>query len=229
MKNLKLLLLLIAIGIVVFQPLAFTASQIIRLGMEGEAVYSLQQRLHELGYYQETLDGKFGVDTQTAVVNFQIDSGLDPDGIVGMTTWQLLKEPRTMPIVSRATGENRKRLQVVSLATHFRGVPYIWGGRDPGGFDCSGFTYYIFKQYGIPIPRMADEQFEVGLSIMQTELQKGDLVFFSTYEPGPSHVGIYIGNGYFIHASSGANGVTVTPMNKPYYQERYVGARRLIK
>ena len=76
---------------------------------------------------------------------------------------------------------------------------------------------------------MADEQFESGLAVNRRDLQVGDLVFFSTYEPGPSHVGIYIGSGQFIHASSGANEVTITPMAKQYYVERYLGARRVLR
>jgi cell wall-associated NlpC family hydrolase len=76
---------------------------------------------------------------------------------------------------------------------------------------------------------MADEQFSWGMSVGIQEIEVGDLVFFTTYEPGPSHVGIYMGNGNFIHASSAADQVIVTSLNKPYYQARFLGARRLIR
>ena len=111
----------------------------------------------------------------------------------------------------------------------YLGVPYVWAGRSPSGFDCSGFIYFVFDQLGYGLPRMADGQFEVGIPVSRNALQPGDLVFFSTYEPGPSHVGIYLGNDQFIHASSGAGYVTVTSLGNPYHRDRYIGARRIIK
>lgn len=201
----------------------------LKLGMESDEVYTIQSRLLEYGYLSESADGKYGPNTQEAVIRFQLDYGLEPDGIVGEATKQLLLSGRAQGGVSRAVVDNRKGQQIVSFAKKFLGVPYAWAGRSPNGFDCSGFTSYIFGQNNITIPRMADEQFEVGLPVKKSDLMLGDMVFFSTYEPGPSHVGIYIGNGQFIHASSGADEVTVTPLNKPYYVERYVGARRVIK
>ena len=79
------------------------------------------------------------------------------------------------------------------------------------------------------MPRMADEQFYAGYPVQLQELQPGDVVFFTTYEPGPSHAGVYLGNGSFIHASSAAGEVTITPLSKAYYAERYLGARRMIQ
>ena len=102
------------------------------------------------------------------------------------------------------------------------------GGNDPAGFDCSGFICYVWQNFGVILPRTADEQFKIGLPVEWQDLETGDLVYFSTYASGPSHVGIYIGNGKFIHASSGAGKVTITPLLKPYYAQRYIGARRLI-
>lgn len=217
---------LMIIGCVSFQPV-FAAA--LKLGMENDEVYTVQARLLEYGYLAENPDGKYGQKTQEAVISFQIDYGLEPDGVIGEATKQLLLSGRSQGVVSRAASDNRKGQQIVSFAKRFLGVPYVWAGRSPNGFDCSGFTNYIFGQNNIIIPRMADEQFDVGLPVKKTDLTLGDMVFFSTYEPGPSHVGIYIGNGQFIHASSGADEVTVTPLTKPYYMERYIGARRVIK
>lgn len=113
-------------------------------------------------------------------------------------------------------------------ALDFRGIPYRWGGTTSDGFDCSGFVQHIFFRAGFSIPRQAKTQFKVGESIADSDLIAGDLVFFSTYSSGPSHVGIYMGNGEFVHASSGEGCVTVTPLSKRYYANRYLGARRVL-
>ncbi|MDR3563867.1 MAG: NlpC/P60 family protein [Negativicutes bacterium] len=206
------------------------AGQLLKQGVTGDEVYKLQQKLQEFGYYQDSPDGIFGNDTKQAVVSFQMDAGLQPDGIVGSATLAAIKQfkPGSLP-VSRGLNDSRKAQQLVIFAKQFIGVPYVWAGRSPAGFDCSGFISYVFDHFGVALPRMADEQFESGLAVNRRDLQVGDLVFFSTYEPGPSHVGIYIGSGQFIHASSGANEVTITPMAKQYYVERYLGARRVLR
>ena len=105
------------------------------------------------------------------------------------------------------------------------GVPYVFGGTSRDGFDCSGYTQYVFKGSGTYLPRTASEQFKVGSSVTQNQLQAGDLVFFSTYTSGASHVGIYIGGGRFVHASN--SGVRVTSLSDSYYAKRYLGARRV--
>ena len=116
--------------------------------------------------------------------------------------------------------------QAVNLAYDYLGVPYVWGGTSPKGFDCSGYTQYIYKQLGIEINRTAAQQLKNGTKV--TDLQIGDLVFFkNTYDTNAaaSHVGIYIGNNQFIHAASG--GVKITSLDHEYYAPRYVGARRV--
>ncbi|MCC5465082.1 C40 family peptidase [Pelosinus baikalensis] len=200
----------------------------LQLGMSGEAVYLLQSKLQELGFYSGELDEKFGSGTLNAVIRFQEACDLEADGIVGAQTLAALHQYKTGNISSRGQMTRRPEKNIGSFAQKFINVPYQWGGSSPSGFDCSGFIYYIFNQYGIFMPRMADEQFKVGLAIRVSELQAGDLVFFSTYEPGPSHVGIYIGNDQFIHASSAAERVIITALSKPYYQARYLGARRML-
>ena len=117
--------------------------------------------------------------------------------------------------------------QIVNYAYNFLGTPYVWGGTSTSGFDCSGFTQYVFKQMGYSIKRTAAQQLTCGYEV--SNLQLGDLVFFeNTYTTGAdaSHVGIYVGDNQFIHAASG--GVKVTDLSDDYYAARYIGARRVI-
>ncbi|MEN6413467.1 MAG: NlpC/P60 family protein [Veillonellales bacterium] len=207
---------------------SITENTVLRQGMHGDEVYMVQNKLHELGYFKGNPDGTFGVTTRTAVVKFQRASGLEPDGIAGYHTLQALHVIQSNTALSRNfSGKRSSGEFVVSTAKQYLGVPYVWGGNSPKGFDCSGFVMYVFNQAGFNLPRMADAQFKVGLPIQQKALRGGDLVFFSTYEPGPSHVGIYTGNGEFIHASSGAGHVIITSLYQPYFIKRYLGARRL--
>lgn len=119
--------------------------------------------------------------------------------------------------------------QVVSGAKALLGAPVVWGGAYPSeGFDCSGFVQYVFRQAGISLPRTADLQFMVGRTISPAKLQPGDLVYFTTYEPGASHVGIYIGGNKFIHTSYSQKVVAVADMNDNYFVQRYYGAKRVI-
>ncbi|OEH92029.1 C40 family peptidase [Bacillus solimangrovi] len=109
------------------------------------------------------------------------------------------------------------------------GSPYLFGGNSHEGFDCSGFSQYVFKELGIELPRTTGEQYNVGTEVGASNLIVGDLVFFETYKSGPSHLGIYIGNQEFIHSAS-TTGVAISNLDDPYYwKERYIGARRVIK
>ena len=116
---------------------------------------------------------------------------------------------------------------IVSVAQNYMGVPYVWGGTSPSGFDCSGFTQYVFRQCGYSINRTADAQYSNGSYVSYDSLQAGDLVFFAnTYSAsGITHVGIYIGGGQFIHAANG--GVKISSLSESYYSSRYYGARRI--
>ena len=118
---------------------------------------------------------------------------------------------------------------LVRTALSYRGTPYRMGGRGRGSFDCSGFTSFLFAKAGSPLPRTARQQFQNGLKVSRNEMQPGDLVFFkNTYRRGVSHVGIYIGNGNFIHAASSGRGVRVDSLNGRYYARHWAGARRKI-
>jgi cell wall-associated NlpC family hydrolase len=115
---------------------------------------------------------------------------------------------------------------VTRSAHRFMGTPYVFGGTSEGGIDCSGFTMRVFMMNGIRLPRTADVQYSVGSPVGKGKEEAGDLVFFETYCPGPSHVGIYLGGGNFIHASS-SRGVTVANLSDSYFKNRYLGAKRV--
>jgi cell wall-associated NlpC family hydrolase len=112
---------------------------------------------------------------------------------------------------------------VVSIAMRYLGVPYVWGGASPSGFDCSGLVLYVFAQVGISLPHGSTEQYGYGTHVSMSQLEPGDLVFFY---PGLSHVGIYIGGGNFIHAPHTGDVVKISPL-AGYYSSVFMGATRL--
>lgn len=133
------------------------------------------------------------------------------------------QRPRITPLPSRGA---QWMTAVVGLSKRHLGAPYRWGGRSPNGFDCSGFLNYIFEQTGIDLPRTTFAMFTAGTPVPNDQLQAGDVLFFQTVSAGPSHAGVYLGDGRFIHVSSGQSRVTISAMADPYYTARYLGARR---
>lgn len=130
--------------------------------------------------------------------------------------------------VRSASLPNGQAGQIVAAARNLLGQPVVWGGASPAqGFDCSGLVQYVYRQAGINLPRTADRQFLVGRTVLPATLQPGDLVYFTTYEPGPSHVGIYIGNDKFVHTSSSKGIVAIGDMKDNYFVQRYYGAKRI--
>ena len=116
---------------------------------------------------------------------------------------------------------------LAGTALSLRGTPYRNGGADPNGFDCSGFTQFVFSQYGLSLPREVREQYRVGKSVKPRDLAPGDILFFTTTDPGPSHVAIAIGGDEFVHAPSSTGVVRVEHLSSSYWSPRYLGARRL--
>jgi cell wall-associated NlpC family hydrolase len=110
-------------------------------------------------------------------------------------------------------------------AMRFIGTPYVFGGTRPSGFDCSGYVQHVYAMLGIHLPRTADAQYDAGRRVAAS-MKPGDLVFFHTYAPGVSHVGIYLGHSKFIHSSS-SHGVAISSLRNRYWAPRYLGAKRV--
>jgi len=127
--------------------------------------------------------------------------------------------------VSLSRGEST---DIISYAFKFMGRPYVWGASGPSAFDCSGFTAYVYSRYGVSLPHSAAAQYGMGQAVEKGNLRPGDLVFFNTYTY-LGHVGMYIGGGRFIQASSGSKKITISSLSESYYSSRYAGARRYLK
>lgn len=132
------------------------------------------------------------------------------------------KTENTSNVASSGNGSS-----VVATANQYIGSRYIYGGTAPSGFDCSGFTSYVYKKYGVSLSRTAAGQYSNGVAVSKGELQPGDLVMFG--KSGINHVGIYIGGGKMIHAANPSRGVTTDTINSGYYGTNYVGARRILQ
>ena len=212
---------LLALFLLVFggSPSAWAATA--QEGDEGDRVLAIQLRLIDLGYNIPKATGEFDKQTTRAGLTYQKQARLNQTGVVDEITWHFLMD--------YGKGGNYGKQDVarlLNIALRFGGVPYVWGGATPVGFDCSGFVQYVFGQIGVNLPRTADVQYELGRKVMKADLQPGDLVFFETYEPGASHDGIYVGDDQFVAANSGT-GVAVAALSDPYWSSRYLGARRL--
>ncbi len=117
--------------------------------------------------------------------------------------------------------------KIIQTSKKYIGVRYLWGGTTPKGFDCSGYVQYVFNAHGIKIPRTSREQYNFGTKVSKSNLQPGDLVFFNTSGKGVSHVGLYIGDGKFIHSAT-SHGVIIADLFGAYWSNLYLGARRVL-
>ena len=127
---------------------------------------------------------------------------------------------------SNETSNSSKGSEVLSYAMQFIGYPYVYGGSSTSGFDCSGFTSYVYKHFGITLNRTAAGQYSNGVKVSRSNLQAGDLIMFGS---PINHVGIYAGGGRIVHAANPSRGITTDTINSGYYNTHYVGAVRIFK
>ena len=169
---------------------------------------------------------------QAAPVEDDLDRMLKERGLVTQMTDQIAQQISNQfggPLQSARNTFGGKASEIVIQAMGLLGVPYIRGGTsEEKGFDCSGFVRHMYeKSVGLVLPRRAEEQAKVTEEIKRSELKPGDLVFFNTLKRTFSHVGIYVGDGKFIHAPRPGKAVRVDDMREAYWQNRFNGARRV--
>ena len=203
-----------------------SASGELGLGDQGTEIAEIQGSLVQRGY-DVSADGTFGPATTDAIKSFQETVGINANGLVDSVTYKALLG-KDMP-EDLAHGSNYMNRRIIETSKQYIGVPYVFGGNSPKtGLDCSAYVKLVFSQVGINLPRTADVQYTVGTPVSTADLIPGDVVFFQTYAPGASHVGIYLGEGNFIHASS-SKGVTISSLSSAYYSTHYIGARRMVQ
>jgi peptidoglycan endopeptidase LytE len=198
-------------------PPASKGTIYLTIGSAGDQVKQVQAKLKQLGYFTyPQITGYYGTVTANAVKAFQQNAKLAVTGIVNTETY--------VRLFGEAPQRKLDVMELVADASELLGKPYVWGGQTPAtGFDCSGFIVYLFQKQGISLPRTVASIWKVGTPVSSPSV--GDIVFFETDPPGPSHAGIYIGNRQFIHSGS-STGVTISSLDNSYWKARYLGAKR---
>ncbi|MDL2206301.1 SH3 domain-containing protein [Eubacteriales bacterium OttesenSCG-928-N13] len=225
----------------------------LKKGSTGSSVTRLQNRLSNKGYFVNKVNGTYGDTTVAAVKAYQKKAGLSADGNAGSSTMASLfssnapsgkpeatVKPSATPAPSNETpGSNapsasaskkKKADTVIAAAMSKLGKPYVFGATGPNAYDCSGFTMYAYAQVGIKLPHSAYSQgYSCGSKVSMSQLVRGDLVCWNTISDGDlsDHVGIYLGNGQAIHASSGTGKVIISSISSGYYQRAFSWGRAL--
>jgi len=187
---------------------------------------------------------KFNLDPdELKDINCLDTDSLQPNQKILLAEETEAKEPRTYDAIlsqahiekeienissSNEIGDLAMQDRLTLFAKKLLNIPYRFGGNSLFGIDCSAYVKKVYSLIGVDLPRSAREQFHEGMSVEGEQLSSGDLVFFRTYASFPSHVGIYLGNNLFIHASSKSKKVTIDSLETPYYLKRFIGAKRLL-
>ncbi|MGM8211574.1 C40 family peptidase, partial [Virgibacillus sp. W0430] len=214
-------------------------------GLHSEDVKIVQQSLYYFGYYEANIDGIYGPLTKKALELAEEEHGIELTNRVTKQSLTSLYEANDEKEKEKALNTTVKETKIeaaekevkqasvsgvgnqsgiIQEARAYIGTPYVWGGESPGGFDCSGYIHFVYKQQNRTIPRTVSDIWNFATPVDTPSV--GDLVFFQTYKKGPSHMGIYLGNGTFIHAGE-SRGVEVSNMNNSYWKTRYIGAKRI--
>ena len=194
-----------------------------KVGDKGWKVKQAQLYLQKLGFDPGETSGQFTKATRKALRKFQKKYKLKETGNLDNATYEELK----WQAEAKEYGGNVASTKILKTAAQYKGVPYVFGGTTPRGFDCSGYVQYVFAKHGIRLTRTADTQAREGKFVSRKNLKPGDLVFFTTYEPGASHVGIYAGNNLFWNATS-SRGIMLSNLTDSYWGPRYYTARRIL-
>ncbi|MET3682292.1 cell wall-associated NlpC family hydrolase [Alkalibacillus flavidus] len=203
----------------------------IKYGEQSDNVGQVQASLKAIGLFDYEVDRIAGPKTKQALKRYQqlhketLDlSALSPPERSTSPTQnvQLVSKQEVKSQSSSKASTSTQNGSVIGVARSLIGTPYRWGGTSRNGFDCSGFLQYVYQQNGQHLPRTVNDMWNVTSPVNNPSV--GDLVFFETYQPGPSHAGVYIGNGQFIHAGT-STGVTISSLSDSYWQQRYLGAR----
>lgn len=216
-------------------------SRLIHFGMKNENVKIVQEVLNYFDLYDDEIDGSYGPLTkeglQLAEKKFKVTLIHEPETpndhqVVTESkhneqqTGNIKDEQKEQSVVQVKKVESKQsnHSNVIETARSYIGTPYVWGGTSPNGFDCSGFVQFAYQSANVTIPRTVSDIWNFGQSVSQPSI--GDLVFFETYKAGPSHLGIYLGDGKFIHAGQ-SRGVEIAELNGSYWKQRYIGAKRI--
>lgn len=212
-----------------------TYNRVLKYGSRGSDVSSLQSALKKLNYYSSSIDGVYGSGTKNAIISFQRAARISIDGYAGPNTIKTINKALTGELPNRGgstennTSSSRDKLtqNIINESKKYLGIPYLYGGSTTSGFDCSGYTQYVYRKFGISLSRSSVGQANNGSRVSKNNLQPGDLVIFEgTYKPGPSHTGIYLGNDMFITATS-SKGISIASLNSSYWGSHYAYGRRV--